>query len=125
MLTDVGFATISWEGDSKKVLMQWPKPIKIELGTNLREMQQGRPAKIPVRPMPSIGAGVYELKESDENAWYRVIYLARVKDIIYVLHCFTKDTNKTEKHDLATAKQRLKHIQQRHREEKHNAKKKQ
>ena len=118
-------ATISWEGDSRKVLSLWPKPIKLELGANLDEMQQGRAVTVPVRPMPSIGAGVYELKDSDEKAWYRVIYLARVKDTIYVLHCFTKDTAKTEKHDLATAKQRLKHVQQRLREEKRNAKQKQ
>ena|ERR1035437_807535 len=96
-------ATISWEGDSRKVLSQWPKPIKYELGANLDELQQGKPVTVPVLPMPSIGAGVYELKDSDEKAWYRVIYLARVKDTIYVLHCFTKNTAKTEKHDLATA----------------------
>ncbi len=116
-------ATISWEGDSRKVLGQWPKPIKAALGGDLDEMQQGKAGLLPVRPMPSIGAGVFELKDSDEKAWYRVIYLARVRNTIYVLHCFTKDTAKTEKHDLATAKQRLKHVQQRLQEDKRNAKK--
>jgi len=61
------------------------------------------------------------LKDSDENKWYRMIYLARVADTIYVLHCFTKDTARTERRDLATAQRRLKLVQQRLKEEKKNA----
>jgi phage-related protein len=80
-------------------------------------MQEGRTAALPVRPMPSIAAGVFELKDSDESKWYRLLYLARVEDVIYVLHCFTKNTAKTEKRDLATAEQRLKLVQQRLRKE--------
>ncbi|WP_425358325.1 type II toxin-antitoxin system RelE/ParE family toxin [Terriglobus saanensis] len=48
--------------------------------------------------------------------------MARVKDTIYVLHCFTKNTAKTEKRDLATAEQRWKRVQQRLREEQKNEK---
>ena len=46
--------------------------------------------------MPSIAPGVFELKDSDESTWYRLIYLARVKDTLHVLHCFEKNTAKTE-----------------------------
>lgn len=115
-------AEISWEGDSRKVLREWPKSITADFGAALYEMQQGRASTLPVAPMTTIGPSVYELKDSDAKAWYRVIYLARVKDKIYILHCFKKSTNKTEKHDLATAQQRMKHVLQRLREEKHNAK---
>jgi phage-related protein len=88
-------------------------------------MQEGKTAALPVRPMPSIAAGVFELKDSDESKWYRLVYLARVEDTIYVLHCFTKNTAKTEKRDLATAEQRWKQVQQRLREEQRNEKQKQ
>ena len=67
--------------------------------------------------MPSIAAGVFELKDADESKWYRLVYLARMQDTIYVLHCFTKNTAKTERRDLATAVQRFKQVQQRLREE--------
>jgi phage-related protein len=67
--------------------------------------------------MSSIGAGVFELKDQDDAHWYRMVYLARIKDTIYVLHCFTKDTARTEKRDIATAERRLKQVQQRLREE--------
>jgi phage-related protein len=88
-------------------------------------MQEGRPATLPVRPMPSIAPSVFELKDSDESKWYRMIYLARVKETIFVLHCFEKDTAKTEKKDLRTAEQRWKFVQQRLREEQRDEKQQQ
>jgi phage-related protein len=60
--------------------------------------------------MPSIGARVYELKEQDERAWYRVIYLAKIGKRIHVLHCFEKKSAKTGKNDLAVAQGRLRRV---------------
>lgn len=118
-------AAVSWEGDSLATVRSWPKLIREDFGTALGEMQEGKPATLPVRPMPSIAAGVFELKDADENKWYRLVYLARVKDTIYVLHCFTKNTAKTERRDLTTAEQRWKQVQQRLREEQKSEKQKQ
>ena len=115
-------AAISWEGDSREVLRGWSKSIREDFGIALGEMQEGRTAALPVRPMPSIAAGVFELKDADESKWYRLIYLARVASTIYVLHCFTKNTAKTEKRDLATAEERWQRVQQRLREEHRNEK---
>lgn len=100
-------ATISWEGDSWKVLKSGPKAIQWDFSNSLREMQYGRAAKLQVRPMQSIGAGVFELKDADEKTWYRMVYLARIEDTIYVLDCFEKNTTKTECKDLHTAASRL------------------
>ena len=115
-------ATISWEGDSWNILKSWPKSIRLDFGTSLREMQQGRPPRLDVRPMQSIGDGVFELKDSDESAWYRMIYLARKNDVIFVLDCFEKDSRKTEKHDIRRAKARFKQVRQRLMEERKDAK---
>ncbi len=123
VLHSVQRAAISWEGDSLKTLRSWPKAIREDFGVALGEMQEGRPATLPVRPMPSIAAGVFELKDADNSKWYRLVYLARHLGIIYVLHCFTKDSAKTEKKDLATAEARWKHLQSKLREEKRDAKK--
>lgn len=60
--------------------------------------------------MTSVGPGVFELKDQDERTWYRVMYLAQVMGVIYVLHCFEKDTNRTSKQDLETAEKRLKEV---------------
>ena len=115
-------ATISWEGDSKNILNSWPKSIRSDFGVSLREMQHGRPPKLDVRPMQSIGDGVFDLKDSDESAWYRMIYLARKNDVIFVLDCFEKDSRKTEKHDIRRATARFKQVRQRLMEERKNAK---
>ncbi|WP_041586223.1 hypothetical protein [Terriglobus saanensis] len=61
---------VSWEGDSLEVLRAWPKPIREDFGVALGEMQEGKMAALPVRPMPSIAPGVFELKDSDESQWY-------------------------------------------------------
>jgi phage-related protein len=107
---------INWEGDSLEILSQFPDDIKSDLGYALHRLQIGQlPAQS--RPMKSIGAGVYELKESDERAWYRVIYFAKVADRIYVLHCFEKKSAKTSPVDLNVAKKRLKQVNERLREE--------
>jgi len=63
--------------------------------------------------MPSIAKGVFELKTDDERAWYRLVYLARIDDVIYVLDCFEKDSRKTEKKDIKTATARLRNVQRR------------
>lgn len=118
-------ATISWEGDSREVLRQWPKTIRGDFGIALGRMQEGKEASLPVRPMPSIAASVFELKDADKSKWYRMIYLARIEDTIYVLHCFTKNTARTERNDLSTAEDRWKRVQQRLREEQKNEKRNQ
>ena len=118
-------ATISWEGDSWKVLKTWPKAVQWDFGTSLREMQYGRAAKLQVRPMQSIGSGVFELKDADEKTWYRMVYLARIEDTIYVLDCFEKNTAKTERKDLHTAATRLSNVRQRILEERKRKKRKQ
>ena len=75
-----------------------------------------------VVPMQAIGNGVFELKAADEAAWYRVIYLSRIEDTIYVLDSFTKKTRKTEKNDLNRAKARLSQVRQRLQEARTDAK---
>lgn len=110
-------AQIAWEGDSKQVLSSFPDDVKATLGFSLRQIQNGRGPVCDSRSMPSIGAGVWELKESDQRAWYRVIYLAVINNVIHVLHCFEKDSRKTVRRDVETAKARLKQVRRRLREQ--------
>ena len=105
-------AVISWEGDSKKVLRGFPKDVRLNLGYELFQLEQHF---LPehFRPMPSIGPKVFELKDGDEKTWYRVIYLSEINNVVYVLHCFEKDSAKTRKKDLRTAKDRFKKVRER------------
>ncbi len=106
-------AEIYWEGDSLEVLSRFPFGIKKDLGYNLRRLQQGMVPVCASRPMQAVGRGVFELKEQDERTWYRVVYLARIRNVIYVLHCFEKDSRKTDRRDIETARARLKAVRRR------------
>jgi len=112
---------VVWEGDSRHVLSDFPESVKQNLGFQLWQLQQGeRPSDS--RPLPSIGRGVFELRDQDERAWYRVIYLSRINDVIYVLHCFEKKSREMPRKDFEKAKQRLKAVRARWAEEKKHEK---
>lgn len=115
-------ANVSWEGDSLEMLKAWPRDVQRDIGLSLRNLQEGERPTLPARPMQSIGQGVFELKAEDEAAWYRVIYLSRIEDTIYVLDSFTKKTRKTEKNDLNRARARLAKVRLRLQKEKIDAK---
>jgi phage-related protein len=101
------FASVVWEGDSREVLRTFPDHVKENLGFQLWQLQQGeRPSDY--RPLPSIGTGVFELPDQDERAWYRVVCLSRIRDVIYVLHCFEKKSREMPRREFETAKRRLK-----------------
>lgn len=60
--------------------------------------------------MNSIGRGVREIRIRDADGAFRVIYVAKLADAIYVLHCFQKKTQKTSPEDIALASRRYKDL---------------
>lgn len=62
------------------------------------------------KPMPSVGAGPYEIRVRDEVGAFRVIYVAKFDDAVYVLHAFGKKTRETPKTDIDLASRRYKLI---------------
>ena len=59
------------------------------------------------KPMPSAGKGVEEIRVTDESGAYRVIYLARRTEAVYVLHAFQKKTQATSRRDIETARKQF------------------
>jgi phage-related protein len=118
---DSRLATIVWEGDSREVLKDFPESVRQNFGFELWQLQFGeRPSDY--RPLTSVGPGVFELRDQDNRAWYRVVYLSRIEDVIYVLHCFEKKSRETPRKDFEKAKQRLKAVTARLEEEKRHEK---
>ena len=60
--------------------------------------------------MSSIGQGVREIRIRDGNGAFRIIYIARLIDAIYVLHCFQKKTEKTSGRDIDIAASRYRDL---------------
>jgi len=109
-------AAIVWEGDSREVLQSFPDAVRQNLGFELWQLQQGeRPSDY--RPLPSVGPGVFELRDQDERSWYRVVYLSRIKDVIFVLHAFEKKSREMPRREFEKARQRLKLLRARLAEE--------
>ena len=55
--------------------------------------------------MVTVGQGVYELRIHVQGEW-RVIYVAKMADAVYVLHAFQKKTQKTARADIEIAARR-------------------
>jgi phage-related protein len=58
------------------------------------------------KPMPSVGGGDQEIRIHCDNE-YRVIYLAKLAEAVYVLHAFEKKTRKTPQAAMKVARRRL------------------
>lgn len=107
-------AEVLWLGDSRDVLRSFPGRVQGDLGYALYQVQLGQMPP-DSKPMKTVGPGVYELREQDERAWYRVFYLKKIAGLIYVLHCFEKRTAQTENKDIEVAKERLKRLREQQR----------
>lgn len=88
-------------------LRSFPQTAMREAGYQLDKVQHGL-SPDDAKAMPSIGAGVTELRIWDEAGTFRVVYIAKLADAVYVLHCFQKKTQQTAKRDIDLARQRLK-----------------
>lgn len=107
-------AQVAWLGDSIEVLRAFPAGVQQDLGYALYQVQLGQTPP-DSKPMKTVGPGVYELRDQDERAWYRVFYLKKIANVVYVLHCFEKRTAQTERKDIEVAKERLKRLQEQQR----------
>lgn len=105
--------TVIWHPEKLRdeIKKVWPEQVRKDAGFELGRVQQGLDPD-HFREMPSIALGVREIKIQDENkSQYRLIYVAKFEDGIYVFHVITKKTTeKTSKVDLETAKKRYKEI---------------
>ncbi len=93
-------------GDSLEIIKAFPVPARRRAGYQLDRVQNGLDPN-DWKPMPSIGAGVREIRIRDSAAAFRVIYVAHVADAVYVLHAFQKKTQRTAAQDIETAAVRL------------------
>jgi len=92
-------------GSAKDDLSAFPKSARTRAGQDLFMVQVGRNPD-DWKPMSTVGPGACEIRVRDEAGAFRVIYVARFADAVYVLHAFQKKTRKTSRADIDLAKQR-------------------
>jgi len=57
--------------------------------------------------MATVGTGVHEIRVRDESGIYRILYVAKFEEAVYVLHIFQKRSQKTARGDIQLAKSRF------------------
>jgi phage-related protein len=97
---------IGWIGTAQEDLRDCPDEVRREAGFALWNIQQGQPPA-DFKPMPIVGAGVQEIRIRTEDA-YRIFYVAKFEEAVYVLHVFQKKTQKTTRSDIELGQQRYK-----------------
>ena len=97
-------------GSSLDDLRDFPAEARRQAGFELSAVQNGFDPS-DWKPMNSVGAGAREIRIHVLGEW-RVLYVAKFADAIYVLHAFQKNTQKTRKEDVELAKRRYKQIEE-------------
>lgn len=96
---------LRFRGSALNDLRAFPTSARREAGYQLDKVQNEL-APNDWKAMPTIGSGVQEIRVRDDSGAFRVIYVAKFADAIYVLHCFQKKTQKTSRSDLDLAAKR-------------------
>jgi len=99
---------IVWCGDSLERIRDFPDDARRLAGHQLDKVQHGIDPD-DWKPMPSVGLGVREIRVRAQGQ-FRVMYLAKFEEAVYVLHAFGKKTQRTAKQDLELATTRFREV---------------
>lgn len=100
---------IVWRGTSLDDLKAFPDDVKRDAGHELGKVQCGL-QPTDYKPVSTWGIGVIEIRLTGEDGEYRVVYVARFDEAIYVLHAFDKKTQQTSPRDVNIIKARYKAV---------------
>jgi phage-related protein len=90
---------VHFVGTARDDLRELPEPVQESAGFQLFKIQQGKEAD-DWKPMPTVGSGVQEITVRDASGAYRIFYVAKFEEAVYVLHVFEKRSQKTARTDL-------------------------
>ena len=96
---------VIWLASSLEEIRRFPEGTRRDLGYQLFRIQSGLEPN-DAKPMASIGSGVMEIR-IHQGREFRVVYVAKYREAIYVLHAFEKKTRKTPGRDIALAQARF------------------
>lgn len=105
---------IDWRGTSLRDIKDdkiFSHDARREAGHQLSLVQSGLEPD-DWKPFDLVGAGTKEMRINLSDGWFRVLYVAKFAEAVYVLHCFKKKTNATSQQDKEIAAQRYKAVMQ-------------
>jgi phage-related protein len=100
---------IWWVGSAYEDLLSFPDEARRQAGFQLGKVQAGvEPDNW--KPFDGVGAGTREIRIRDESGAFRVLYVAKFGEAVYVLHCFQKKTQATSRKDKDIAETRYRAV---------------
>lgn len=97
-----------WLGNSLDAVKSFSAEAKREAGHQLGFVQNGKEPS-DWKPMETVGAGVKEIRIHAESG-YRVLYVAKFAEAVYVLHGFEKKARRTPKAEIDLANKRYRDL---------------
>lgn len=100
---------VEFLGTSLDDLRKFPEEAKQEAGYQIDRVQTGLEPS-DWKAMTSIGSGAAEIRIKGSDGTFRVIYVAKFEEAVFVLHCFQKKTQKTSTRDIELAARRYRDV---------------
>jgi phage-related protein len=97
-----------WVGSSRDDVRRFPVPARRRVGFELDLVQRGS-QPTDFKPMPAVGDGVFELRVRAGGA-FRIFYVTRLEEGIYVLHAFQKRSRRTSRLDIDVGAKRYRAV---------------
>ena len=85
---------LRWIGSSKNDFLSFPKDIIHDIGFQLHRIQSGKNPS-DWKTVHGVPPGVKEIRIWGAGNTFRVIYVTKFSDVIYILHAFQKKGNMT------------------------------
>jgi phage-related protein len=104
-------------GTSLEDLRNFPTDARHDAGYQLEQVQLGLEPD-DWKPMPIVGSGCREIRIRTVDGVFRVFYVTKFGDEVYVLHCFTKKSYKTAQKDIDLGVNRYEQAKKQHQEQK-------
>ena len=96
---------------AREAFRGFPPSVRQAFGKAIWELQQGIRLGMPIsKPMPSVAAGVEELRIKDASGAYRAFYYSRSAHGIQIFHAFEKKSRRTPEHEIKLGRRRLKEL---------------
>jgi phage-related protein len=100
---------IRWIGSAYDDLLSFPSCVRRQAGFQLGKIQAGLEPE-DWKPFDEVGAGTREIRLREAGGAFRVMYVVKFEEAVYVLHCFQKKTGRTPNGDKRIAAARYRAI---------------
>ena len=96
---------------AERDLKDAPKDVLIDMFALFDDLAAGKRLSMPIsRPLPLVWKGLHELRLSGRAGEYRVFYIVKVSDAIYIIHAVSKKKQTLDRRTTDLLKHRIRSL---------------